>query len=51
MHYGGNSDGQVLDSLIVVDDFAGNGNSGTLTVTDTGKNVPDVGPRSPNLVE
>jgi len=50
MHYGGNSDGQVLDSLIVVNDFQGNGNSGTLEVTNTGNNVPDVGPKSPNLI-
>jgi len=49
MHYGGNSDGAVLDSLIVVNDFAGNGNSGTLNVTNTGTNVPDTGPKSPRL--
>ncbi|MFL6108290.1 MAG: pilus assembly protein TadG-related protein [Marmoricola sp.] len=49
MHYGGNSDGAVLDSLVVVNDFAGNGNSATLSVTNTGANVPDAGPKSPAL--
>jgi hypothetical protein len=49
MHYGGNSDGEVLDAMIVVDDFAGNGNSATLQVTNTGTNPPDAGPKSPRL--
>jgi hypothetical protein len=51
MHYGGNSDGQVLDSMIVVNDFAGNGNAATLKVTNTGTNAPDTGPKSPSLIE
>lgn len=49
MHYGGNSDGAVLDSMIVVKDFAGNGNSATLQVTNTGTNLPDAGPKTPSL--
>ena len=51
VHYGGNSDGSVLDSMIVVDDFAGNGNSATLDVTNTGTNNPDAGPKSPALIK
>lgn len=51
IHYGGNSDGKVLDSMIVVDDFAGNGHSATLDVTNTGTNVPDTGPKSPSLIK
>ena len=51
IHYGGNSDGAVLDSMIVANDFAGNGHSASLNVTNTGTNVPDTGPKSPNLVE
>jgi hypothetical protein len=36
--------------MIVVNDFAGNGNSATLKVTNTGTNVPDAGPKSPALI-
>lgn len=49
MDYGGNSDGSVLDSLIVVDDFAGHGNAASLQVTNTGSNIPIAGPKSPSL--
>jgi hypothetical protein len=49
MHYGGNTDGTALDSMIVVNDFAGNGNAGTLNITNTGTNLPNAGPRKPSL--
>jgi hypothetical protein len=49
MHYGGNSDGQVLDSLIVVKDFAGNGNAASLQITESGANPPEAGPLTPSL--